>query len=153
MITDYIGSQVNMLPSFKECPLCHSTNTEISINIVLSTDPCTYQYHCKECNGWFLGTDYLVKPTLATPEFNYPTGWVCPKCGAVMSPTQSTCIYCTPPWTPTVTYGSGGPIGGICDPNITIKGTGSNTDTTGTITIDEDFLKELLKNNIQGKKK
>lgn len=23
-------------------------------------------------------------------------GWICPKCGAVMSPKQPTCVYCAP---------------------------------------------------------
>lgn len=27
---------------------------------------------------------------------NYLTGWVCPKCGAVMGPWQNCCIRCTP---------------------------------------------------------
>lgn len=34
--------------------------------------------------------------------FNY--GWVCPKCGAVMSPDQKTCLYCSPAMDIKVTY-------------------------------------------------
>lgn len=163
-VTTSIGTTSfhNWKRSYHKCPHCGSQNTEVDINCVLTSYPCQYSYHCKECNQYFTSGDLQWvaedhchdEPYPSTPYApSYPTGWVCPKCGAVMSPTQSTCIYCTPSWTPTVTYGSGGPIGGICDPNITIKGTVSNTDTTGTITIDEDSLKELLKNNIQGKKK
>lgn len=163
-VTTSIGTTSfhNWKRSYHKCPHCGSQNTEVDIICVLTSYPCQYSYHCKECNEYFTSSDLLWttddhchdEPYPSTPYTpSYPTGWVCPKCGAVMSPTQNTCIYCTPAWTPTVTYGSGGSIGGICDPNITIKGTVSNTDTTGTITIDEDSLKELLKNNIQGKKK
>lgn len=34
-------------------------------------------------------------------------GWICPKCGAVMSPFQSYCIKCSGPWE--VTFGTGTP--------------------------------------------
>ena len=151
----------NWKKSYHKCPHCGSQNTELDTNSVLTSQPCQYSYHCKKCNEYFTSNELLwttedhiqwgSNPLLYVPQPSYPTGWVCPKCGAVMSPTQTTCIYCTPTWTPTVTYGSGGSIGGICDPNITIKGTISNTDTTDTITVDEDYLKELLKNNIQGR--
>lgn len=34
--------------------------------------------------------------------FNY--GWICPKCGSVMSPDQKTCLYCSPAVDIKVTY-------------------------------------------------
>ena len=150
----------NWKKSYKKCPHCGSQDTEVDTNCVLTTYPCQYSYHCKKCNEYFTSSDLLWvandhihhEPYLSqsyTPS--YPTGWVCPKCGAVMSPTQNTCIYCTPAWTPTVAYGSEESIGGIGDPNITIKGTTFNENPTGTITLDEDYLKELLKNNKQEK--
>lgn len=143
----------NWQKSYHKCPLCGSQNTEVDWSCVLTTYPCQSLYHCKDCNAYFYSNDLqwvtndhkhydLDRSQPYTPS--YPTGWVCPKCGAVMSPTQTTCIYCTPAWTPTVTYETGGSICGNVDPNITIK---------GTITLDENDLKELLKNNTQGQKK
>ena len=150
----------NWKKSYKKCPHCGSQNTAVNTCYALATDPYQYSYYCKNCDEYFTSSDLMWvendhlhhEPYLAqsyTPS--YPTGWVCPKCGAVMSPTQNTCIYCTPAWTSTVTYGSGESIGGIGDPNITIKGTTLNENPTGTITLDEDYFKELLKNNKLGR--
>ena len=153
----------NWKKSYHKCPHCGSQDTEVDMNCILTSCPCQYSYHCKKCDKYFTSSDLMwmendhryYDPYLTQPYTpSYPTGWMCPKCGAVMSPTQSTCIYCTPTLTPTVTYDSGGSIGGICDPNISIKNTTSNENrTTDTITLNEQYFTELLEKNIQGKKK
>lgn len=38
--------------------------------------------------------DYGFGIIETTKEVVYPQGWVCPKCGCVMSPTQPYCIFC-----------------------------------------------------------
>lgn len=34
--------------------------------------------------------------TINPAPFGVPTGWVCPKCGAVLAPTQTFCPFCAP---------------------------------------------------------
>ena len=41
---------------------------------------------------------------LKFPRQNYNYGWVCPKCGAVLSPDQKCCPFCSPPMKLEVTY-------------------------------------------------
>ena len=36
----------------------------------------------------------IIKTPVSTPK--YAQGWECPKCGAVLSPTQSHCPFCAP---------------------------------------------------------
>ena len=53
--------------------------------------------HCPDCNVGI--TDLVFRPNSPATQFNntqiYEQGWVCPKCGAVMSPRQMWCINCS----------------------------------------------------------
>lgn len=61
-----------------------------------------------------IGIDGTCNQYNGTPF--YREGWVCPKCGAVMSPDTMYCIYCTPKENITfVTTGSSGSAG---KPNV-----------------------------------
>lgn len=58
-------------------------------------------YKCDRC-GWIINDlvyrqnkDYELNINPQNPQF-YQQGWVCPKCGGVMSPNQYYCINCQP---------------------------------------------------------
>lgn len=60
---------------------------------------------CKACGTYFETVSPLpistnlpnleIPPVKEDPTPNLAYGWVCPKCGAVMSPYQNFCIYCS----------------------------------------------------------
>ena len=43
---------------------------------------------CQEC----LNDSQTIHPT----NFGFAQGWLCPKCGAVLAPTQNYCVFCAP---------------------------------------------------------
>lgn len=47
-------------------------------------------------SSYISNTDGPVQFTNFNGSMCYQTGWVCPKCGAVMAPWQNSCIYCRP---------------------------------------------------------
>lgn len=56
-------------------------------------------YKCEQCNRvvndlvYRHCKDYEFNINPQNPQF-YQKGWVCPKCGSVMSPTQPYCLFC-----------------------------------------------------------
>ena len=50
-------------------------------------------------------TSPIFTPSNGSPKANiYQQGWVCPKCGAVMSPNTNVCPFCAPGQNITITY-------------------------------------------------
>lgn len=64
----------------------------------------TWGYSCSQCHSNVFLQEYIAMCNKdygfdiieTTKEAAYPQGWECPKCGAVMSPTQPFCIFCQP---------------------------------------------------------
>lgn len=78
-----------------KCELCKG-EMELDKNIILTSYPPKHLYKCSKCGHIQYEQFTILLPTFDLTD-NLPKGWVCPKCGAVMSPNQSTCPYCTPP--------------------------------------------------------
>lgn len=94
------------------CPNCKGTDTEINIMEVFLSMPEQYKYRCKCGHHWYSTEYHLipayeeVKPIINKPSGSY--GWICPVCGAGVSPYQDHCPCCSGKnWTPTWTCGSG----------------------------------------------
>lgn len=128
-----------------KCPNCGSTNTEINLMEVLTSMPPQNKYRCK-CGHWWISTEYKIQTDfqdILPPQkkTNGSYGWICPVCGAGVSPYQDHCPCCsgkslTPTWTcGTSSLGYKGEFnGGIkgieatpCVPHITAQGSDSGT--------------------------
>ncbi len=92
-----------------KCPNCGGNDTEINLMEVLTSLPAQFKYRCKCCGlHWCTSeyepnTDYqdILPPQKKT---NGSYGWICPVCGAGVSPYQDHCPCCsgknlTPIWT------------------------------------------------------
>ena len=93
------------------CPNCGSSNTEYNPSFAFTTYPVQYGIHCKCCDHHFTSIDIIFNTPseigkLQTwdpnnqiispaPDFFTQKGWECPKCGSVMAPFQSYCVFCS----------------------------------------------------------
>ena len=103
----------------KECFYYGNRGSSIMFNP--TNKPCThpnYEAEEKTTNEEFQYFTRLFQTTNILPIPEEPTvsglmGWICPKCGAVMSPYQSCCVKCTSNWE--FTWGTGtAPQTGFC---------------------------------------
>ncbi len=49
-----------------------------------------------EFDDIILSASHPLKPTVGSVHLGNQKGWVCPKCGGVMSPIHPTCFFCRP---------------------------------------------------------
>ena len=95
------------MPCNETCPSCGSHNTAYDISIVLTSYPEQYHFRCDNCNHYWTGILNTNLGTI-TPQpqpviKNGSYGWICPVCGAGVSPHQDHCPVCsrgslTPTW-------------------------------------------------------
>ena len=91
-----------------KCPNCGGNNTEINLMEVLTSLPAKFKYRCK-CGHHWCASEY--EPNIDYQDILPPQkkisgsyGWICPVCGAGVSPYQDHCPCCsgkslTPTWT------------------------------------------------------
>ena len=96
---------------YEKCPLCGSIETEYNIMKVLTSCPPQYSFRCKCGHNWSGVFESYLTPTPVydfQKETNGSYGWICPVCGAGVSPYQDHCPVCSrESLTPTWTCGSG----------------------------------------------
>ena len=101
-----------------KCKVCGEDAVEVDFTTILTSLPPQYRTTCKKCghidsipcsevrngtNGDNWGVDHYdpnQNPTFISMPYEKPSiyqqGWVCPKCGAVMSPSTDQCPNCRP---------------------------------------------------------
>lgn len=95
-----------------KCPNCGGNDTEINLNEVFTSIPIQFKYRCKCGHQWYASEydptinyqDILSPQKIASGSY----GWICPACGAGVSPYQNYCPCCSgKKFTPTWTCGTG----------------------------------------------